>query len=203
MNKQYNGLPLYIMSVDEAEGMTAIAITDSPAIQVDWLTFNKQEEKLKFKVYDDGMEHKVLTCICRADFPIYRIGNSGYEYYVMFTKETIEKMVQKYLKGGYQTEINIEHQEDAFIQGFEVEQLFIKNTEKGINPAGFESIEEGSLFGVFKIEDEELWKYIQEGYFTSVSLEGMFNLLEPEEDNPVVEEREFDTIEDLLKWLQD
>ena len=76
------------------------------------------------------------------------------------------------------------------------QEIFIKNSEKGISPKGFEDVEEGSLFGVYKIENQEVWQAIKDGVFTSVSLEGMFKL-KPEKK----EEKAIENIKDLLEWL--
>lgn len=193
----FRGLPIYEIGVDDAIGMTAIALTDRPAIMVDWMAFDKQEEVLKCSILNDGKEHKILTCICRADFPIFR-RMDGQEFFITFPKDTIKLMAQKFLKQGFQTAINLEHDEHAYIEGFELEQIFIKDVEKGVNPMGFEAVEDGSLFGVYKVENEALWKAIEDGLFTSVSLEGKFNFNTPKVEKETV----IDTLEDLLKYLE-
>lgn len=193
----YNGLPIFdVLINDEVEGMTCVSLTSRPAIQAYWTAFAEEGEKLQMSVVDEK-EHKVITPICRADYPILRFAN-GQKFYVTFSKETIQKMAQKFLKQGYQTAINIEHMDDSYINGVELFELFIKDTEKGINPVGFEEIEEGSLFGIYKIENEAVWQAIQEGKFTSVSLEGFFDL-KPQEVEVVNEG--YDTLEDLLNDL--
>lgn len=192
MNKD---LKLYDLQLtDDVLGMYTISLVENPATETEWMAFSKQEEPMNFSVMDN-MEHKVLCVICRADFPIYRRDESGYEYYVRFSKETIQKMAQRFLKNGFQSNINLEHQEDTYIDGVELQEIFIKNTEKGINPQGFEQIEEGSLFGIYKIENEAAWDAIMKGIFKSVSLEGFFAPVE------VKEEKTIDSIKDLMDYL--
>lgn len=145
---------------------------------------------MKFAVQDEE-QRKVLAVLCRADFPIYRISPMGYEYYVYFSKETVDALVRRLLVNSFQNEINNEH-EDAFrIDGVHLNQVFIKNSEKGINPKGFETVEEGSAFAEYKIESEEVWQAIREGVWTGVSIEGYFNQHEVSPDGDM-------TIEDLL-----
>ena len=68
--------------------------------------------------------------------------------------------------------------------------MFIKNTDKGISPKGFEEIEEGSAFAEYKIESDEVWQAVKKGVFNGISLEGYFDVRKV--DNEM-------TVEDLLK----
>ena len=67
-------------------------------------------------------------------------------------------------------------------------QWFIKDTENGINPTGFEAAEDGSLFAEFKVENEEIWNQIKEGTFKGFSLAGFFDVEEVK--NPAEDEEE-------------
>ena len=138
-----------------------------------------------------------MAVLCRADFPIYRYSDTMGEYYVLFTKKTIEDMTQRMLREGFHESINVEHDDDFFIDGVELTQIFIKNSEKGINPAGFEDIEEGSAFCEYKITAPEVWDAIKQGVFTGISLEGYFNLKEI--FSSIEKEGPADDIESLLK----
>lgn len=193
-------LPLFEMVLDEdTEGLYTISLVSRPAVKAHWLAFKEDEKRINFSVTDEE-QHKVLAVIARADFPIYRIDEqTGNEFYVTFSKETIQKMSQRFLKNGYQNLINVEHQENSYIDGVELEQIFIKDVEKGICPQGFSDIEDGSLFGVYKIEDDNVWDAIKEGIFTGVSLEGLFRL-QPMEKEP--EERVIDSLEDLYNLIR-
>lgn len=189
----FDGLPIFELAIDNVdEGMYAIALVQNPATMINWQKFSEQNKPLACSVIDKE-KRRICTCICRADFPIYRYDELGREFYVVFKPDTIEKMSRKFLKDGMQCEINIEHT-DAYINGFELVQLFIKNTEKGLNPVGFENVEEGSLFGVYEITDDNLWKAIEDGTFKSVSLEGYFTYEE-------IKEPAISTIEELLEAL--
>ena len=78
-----------------------------------------------------------------ADTPIYRYDPEYGEYYIKYTKDTIAKMVQKYFKENNQENVDQEHSFEL-IDGIELQQAFIKDTEKGINPTGFEKVPDGS-----------------------------------------------------------
>ena len=169
-------LPLYKAIIDdENTGMYCISLVDEPAVEINWLAFEKQEE-LKFKVENED-KHIIRGVIMRANYPIYRIGNSGYEYYIQYDAETIRLMAQKYLKDGFQNNIDTQHN-NQLQDGVYLVQWFIKDTENGINPKGFESVEDGSLFAEFKVENEEIWNQIKEGTFKGFSLAGFFDVEE-------------------------
>ena len=169
-------LPLYKAIIDdENTGMYCISLVDEPAVEINWLAFEKQEE-LEFKVENED-KHIIRGVIMRANYPIYRIGNSGYEYYIQYDAETIRLMAQKYLKDGFQNNIDTQHN-NQLQDGVYLVQWFIKDIENGINPKGFESVEDGSLFAEFKVENEEIWNQIKEGTFKGFSLAGFFDVEE-------------------------
>ena len=114
----------------------------------------------------------------RSNFPIYRRTEDGFEYYIIFSKETIEIMAEKWLSEGITNNINLDHNEDKYVNGLFLKEVFIKDTSRGINPKGFEDIEEGSLFGTYKVLNEDVWEEIKNGTFKGFSLEGYFDLKE-------------------------
>lgn len=186
-------LPLYIAKVSDGdEGITAISFVQEPAVECGFLQFSKQKEKLKFSVVDEN-NRKVIGPIMRCDFPIYRCDESGFEYFIMYTKETIEVMARKMFSDNISTNMNMEHNPNNVMNGVYLEELFIKNVEKGINPKGFEDIENYSLFGVYTIENDDVWEQIQNGTFTGISLEGIFSF----------DEKEYDVLVEILSMLKE
>lgn len=186
-----NELPIYELTIDEgAVGIYSIAVVKRPAMESTWQTFSKQGEPLKFAVQDEE-RRMILAVLCRADFPIYRRDPDGFEYYVFFSKPTVEKLVRKMLANGFENTFNVEHRGDTSIEGMEMVQCLLKNSEKGIDPKGFEDIEEGSCLVQFHVGSDEVWNAIKEGVWTGISLEGYFN----------VKETVADSVEDLLDQL--
>lgn len=192
-------IPLYEATLeDEAIGMYTVSLVDCPAMEVEWMALSKKED-IKCSILDD-MEHKVLCVICRADFPFPRL-MGGEVVNVVFRKETIKQMAQRFLKNGFQNIVNVNHQNNSYLEGVEMEQLFIKDIEKGVNPVAFPQIEDGSLFAVYKVENDEVWEAVKNGTFTGVSLEGNFKMVK-EEPKTEEERMEFETIEEMLEWLE-
>ena len=112
--------------------------------------------------------------VLRADFPIYRADNGMGEYYIVHSAEMIRQTAQKMLREHRNNEVNIMHQALTEVKGVEMVQMFIKDTEAGVNPIGFEDIENGSLFAEYHVTNEEVWGAIKAGTFKGFSLEGIF-----------------------------
>lgn len=172
MEKKYD---LYELSVDEETlGMYAVSLVEEPAVLKKWLAFSKEgksEVKPARLAIQDEEKHKLLGVVLRADFPIYRRDQMG-EYYIIWRPAEIEKIARLFLLQGFQNAVNLDHNADAFLEEgqIEIEQLIIKNSAMGISPKGFEDIEEGSLFAIYKVKNDALWKKIKEGEWNGFSM---------------------------------
>ena len=182
-------LPIYdIALIDEVDEMLCVSFVEHPAVEREFMVFNDTPRQ-KFQTLDDD-EHKILGVAIRCNVPIYR----G-DYYVRFTKEVIEQIVEKYSEKGLWNTISLQHSGEN-IGGAVMTQYFIKDTSKGINPQGFEDVEDYSLFLEFKITDDELWKEIKYGKANGFSIE-IISSFTP--TNEYVTEEHFS---DLLTWFE-
>lgn len=161
---------------DEVDGITAVSLVKSPAVESNFIAFNKDEKKFDF-VVENEEEHKILGCLLRADFPIYRIGQYEEEFYITFSKEVIEQMSKKMLSEHTFNNIDLEHDNSVCPTGVKLLELFIKDSEKGVNPKGFEDVADGSLFGVYHVENKELWEDVKNGDFKGFSVEAFLSLV--------------------------
>lgn len=165
-------LPLFKITIaNDEEGIDKMSLVSAPAVESDFLKFSKQEQ-IHLSVDDD--QHIVLGVALRCDYPIYRRTQGGYEYYVMFDADTIRQIYEKFMKNP--NKVNLEHSVDT--EGVYLIQSFIKNSEAGINPVGFEDIENGSWFTAYKVENEDVWQKIKTGELNGFSIEGLFTLLD-------------------------
>lgn len=162
-------LPIYRMTVDEVdEGVSFIALVEQPAIERPFMAFNK-----KFRFSETG-EQRVLTGpMMLADTPIYRQDKERGEYYVIFDAATIRKIVQKYFKQGNHHNVNAEHA--VPVDGvFMFESYLIDRNRGVVPPKGYEDVPDGSWFGSFKVDNDEVWNNREA--FTGFSVEGLFGL---------------------------
>lgn len=181
------GIPVYdAMILDGDSGMLRISLVDDPAVMSNFQAFDATKKMLMYEVSDEE-KRLVNGVVMRADFPIYRRDQQMGEYYIIYKADTIRQMAEKYLVENRQNNINLMHEKDSDVEGVQMVQFFIKDTSKGIAPAGFDGIADGSLFGEFHVTNEEVWDQIKEGTYKGFSLEGIFDLC-PEQDRDEVQE---------------
>ena len=165
-----NKLPIYNAEIkDERDGIIAISFVEEPAVESNFMLFGKQ-----IPLFFANEEKKnILGVIMRADFPIYRRDKDGNEFYITYSADTIAKMAQKYFVSGAVNMTSTDHSGEA-LDGVSLVQWYIKDTDKGIAPNGFDDVKDGSLFAEFHIENENLWTACKDGTFKGFSLEGYF-----------------------------
>lgn len=176
-------LPIYDIILGNADGVQIMSLVEYPAVESDFLAFEKQEP-MKF-MFDDE-QHIVFGCALRANYPIYRFDNRRGEYYVRFSPETIKDLYEKFMIEKRVDTVNLDH--NTMIEGVHLIQSFIKDTEKGIDPIGFEDVSNGSWFTAYKILNDEVWDRVKAGEFRGFSVEGYFELEEPDEPKDAIEE---------------
>lgn len=169
-------LKTYYLEIDENDdsGVDTVALVDKPAIEVNWKAFNSH----KPMQFAEDKERRILSgALMLADTPIYRRDEVYGEYNVVFTKETIEKIVNKFFKNAKQSSVNGMHNPDFTIKDVYMFESFLIDDSRGIKaPKGFEYLPQGSWFGSFKVENEEVWdEWVKTGKFRGFSVEGIFN----------------------------
>lgn len=140
--------------------MTCISLVDDPAIEVNFLAFNKHE-KLAFAVQDEAKRIVTGPAIING-MPIYRRSPEMGEYMVVFDEQTIDNIILKYSKFNMWNNVSLQHNGENLDNVIMVE-YFKKDSDKGIVPKGFEDVADGSLFVSYKVLDDELWQQIVNG----------------------------------------
>lgn len=205
-----NELKIYDIVLDSEcneMGMLCNSIVQQPAIEDNFYYFEKQEQTTLIKFDSNDLEHKIFGCAIRADYPIYRMDEYGKEFYVRFSKEVIKEILLKYSKENLFNLVSIQHNGEL-LDGITLTEIFIKDSEKGISPKGFEHIEEGSLFTCYKVENPQVWDMIVKNELKGFSIELIadlkptnefietdFNKQQPENETELF-------IDELLNWLE-
>ncbi len=163
---------LIYLTVDQDEAdetrVEKVSFVDSPAIQRGWMAFNGQQ---RFQVQSED-RRIVSGALMVAGLPIYRRDESG-EYYVSFTASAIQSIVYKFMKENRTKEVNEMHETD--VDGVFLFESFIVDSTRGIRtPDGFDELPDGSWFGSFKVENDEVWAKVKDGTYTGFSVEGLF-----------------------------
>lgn len=176
-----DNIPVYNAIIsDEETGMFKISLVDEPAVMSNFVAFDKTRKPLMYAIANEE-KRIVRGVVMRADFPIYRYDDDFGEYYIIYKADTIRQMAEKYLLESRQNDVNLMHEADSDVDGVQMVQYFIKDTNAGVNPTGFEDIADGSLFAEFHIVNDDVWEQVKDGTFKGYSLEGVFDLV-PEQD---------------------
>lgn len=194
-------LPIYKLEIsdnieDDVE-VDFVALVDRPAIERNFMAFSKHTT---FAIQSE--EQQIASGpLMLAETPIYRNDN-GKEYYVVFPKETIRKIVLKFFKKGYQSNVNLMHDANQAVDGVTMFESWITDSQRGIKPMqGFEDAPDGSWFGSFKVENQDVWDKIKSGEFKGFSVEGFFNY-KKESDTINVEEAMWNQIVSILEQVK-
>lgn len=196
----YNGIPVFAVNVDDPGcSISTMSLVDDPAMSIDMVCFSK-EQKMNFSIQDES-QHNILTCLVRVDFPILRLTENGNPYYIVFNKETAKVLCQRLMTDGMQQNISLQHN-GKLIDGIQLQEVFIKDSSLGISPVGFEDAADGSLMGVYHIEDDALWNDCIEGRFKGISIESLLGIEEFKKvDNKKIKKNSMSKIKDALKRL--
>jgi hypothetical protein len=185
-------LPIIELTLEDLEqGVDATALVENPAIQRNWMAF-KEHKSYEFKTHNE--DKRILAgALMVADFPMYRNMN-GKEFFVKFSSETIEELVDRMVLNNKLTAFNFEHDAKKELADMHIQQFFIINTELGVNtPIGFEELPNGSLFAFVKVNNEQVWNdYVKTGIVKGFSIEGNFATKEEFSEQTFL--KEFQTI---------
>lgn len=167
-------VPVYKITIKEDDinsGVDYVALVDSPAILRNFLAFSKHE---KFIANEE--QRVVSGPLMIPDIPIYRRDDMG-EFYVVFEKPTIYAIAKKFMKELRNDKVNQMHNPAAKVEGVYMFESFIINSERGINtPKGFSHLPDGTWFGSYKIDNDDVWAQVKDGTFNGFSVEGFFDL---------------------------
>ncbi len=158
----YDNLPIYRMILDDTNdtGVFTISLVDSPAIETDFLLFDKDNKVLdKFSVQDEE-KHIVTGPAMIPEMPIFRRDELGREYYVVFDTDTVRQIEERFMNNGYLHSLNLQHSYD--IDGAFVVESYIVDKKRGICPNEFADVNDGTWIVSVKVTNDELWQEIKE-----------------------------------------
>ena len=196
----YNGVPIFAVNVDDPGcSISTMSLVDDPAMSIDMVCFSK-EQNMNFSIQDET-QHNILTCLVRVDFPILRVTPDGNPYYIVFNKDTAKVLCRRLMTDGMQQNISLQHN-GKLIDGIKLQEVFIKDSSLGISPVGFEDAADGSLMGVYHIEDDALWNDCIEGRFKGISIESLLGIEEfKKKCNKKIKKNNMSKLKDMLKKL--
>jgi hypothetical protein len=150
-------------------GVYAISVVEQPAIGVDFVALSEQHS-VKFKEDFKGLLYGPLLI---PDQLIYRRNEeTGEEYYVKYSKETIRQIAYNYMKQSNQNNATVEHQE--VVEGVSLVEAWLIEGEHDKSMNFNFSLPEGTWFGTLKVENEEVKQKVLNKEVLGFSIEGNF-----------------------------
>ena len=159
-----------------------------------------EKEKMTFAVADEDKQILVGAAMVPNKM-IHRYDDLGNMYYVYFSKASIRKMADRFLKQKRTDETSIEHNgiklgsDKVYITESWVSEDPIKDKS---NMYGFE-LPSGTWFVQMRVEDKKIWKLVKDNMLTGFSVEGLFG-------NKSVfskEDKQINQIKQILKSITD
>ena len=153
-----------------AEGISAISIVESPAIESNFIAL--KNHAVQFATVDTDKRILMGPALI-PNKPIYR-NQDGEEFYVYFSKATIEKASQLYLKNGNQSKATLEH--EISINGLTLVESWLKIDENHDKSAAYGLNDPvGTWYVAMKVDNAEIWdEYVKTGKVKGFSIEGFF-----------------------------
>lgn len=169
----------------------AVSLVDEPAVDSNFIALSKQKP-MDFKIQDE--EKRMLYGVAlRADYPIYRKYGED-EFYLVFDKEAIERLANKFMSNYGQKNFTLDHIEST--DGIVITESWIVSDVKNdkASALGLENFSKGSWIIGAKINNDEIWRSVKDGRWGGFSVESWIDMEEIEEFEKITKDN---SIEDM------
>lgn len=174
----FNGLPIYEAYFRDDELLIeAIAFVQRPANKREFIAL-AETEPARYSIQDE--ERRIVTgLIMGVDQIIYRRDAKRGEYYVHFSREAVWNMMLGFMRNMCGDNVLPTHIGDNVEDVFMIES-YLKDAGRGIAPVGYDDMPDGSWFGTWRVENDEVWQSIKDGTFKGFSIHGEYYVREAE-----------------------
>jgi hypothetical protein len=181
------------------EGINAISLVEFPAIEENFVALSKH--KVEFKTLNE--EKRIIVGLALVpDKLIYR-RKGDYEYNITFSKETVRKASELYLKRLKNNNTTLEHQE--LTSGVSViESWIVEDPSKDKTALYGLNAVEGAWAVTMKIDNDAVWNDVKEGRYLGLSIEGIFSDKEDlsSDIENMTEEEAIMALQEIKKYLE-
>jgi hypothetical protein len=196
-------IELVIDENEELSGIEAISVVSAPAIEENFLALKNEEQ---IRLAEVSKEKRILMgAALIPDKPIYR-KNGEQEFYIFFSKETVSKASQMYLKAGNQGQATMEHTEEKLEGMTVVESWIIEDSVHDKSRKYGLDLPLGTWMVSMKIDNDDIWNnYVKQNKIVGFSIEGYFadrlnnKVKENKTDQLTEEDKLLKNIIDVLK----
>ena len=164
---------LVIADDSQELAIDAIGLVTSPAIEQDFVYFGKEKNNLTFAKVDEEKRMLVSPALIPNKNIFRHDPNTDSDYYVYFSKETVRKASELYLKHNNHHKATYQHQ-DRVSGVLTVESWIIEDTKLDKSTLYGYSLPVGTWMVKLKISNDEIWSKIKDGELKGLSIEGYF-----------------------------
>lgn len=152
----------------------AISMVEAPAMESDFVALAEQAEDKVQAFLESDERHMVYGAALIPDKEIYR-NNGEQEYYISFTKESIEKMSQEFMKQFRQNEVTLDHEKMANDITITESWLVEDPYKDKANALGID-VPQGTWMLGMKVNEIDTWERVKNHELKGFSVESMISL---------------------------
>jgi len=154
-------------------GVEAISLVEFPAIEENWVFFNKDQFLSLAKLDEEQKTLVGAVLIPNKEIPRYDQENDE-KFIVYFTEDTIKHAQELFMSSLRNNNATLEHK--IPVNGMTVVESWIKEDKKNdkSNSFGFKNLPIGTWFVKMKVNNDEIWNSVKEGKVKGFSIEGYF-----------------------------
>ena len=171
-NKTTKIVELVIEDDNQELAIDAISLVTAPAIEQDFVFFGKEKNNLTFAKVDEEKRMLVSPALIPNKHIFRYDPNTDSDYYVYFSKETVRRASELYLKHNNHHKATYQHQDR--VSGVLTVESWIKEGDQDKSKMYGFDLPNGTWFVKMKIENDDLWAKIKEGELKGLSIEGYF-----------------------------
>lgn len=191
-------LPVYELVIDDIDrdGLSAVGLVEYPAIEIDFVLFNKTKSSRFIKAAVDSDKRLIAGPALIPNKLIYRVDMFGTEYNNVFSKETVKDLAYEYLIEGLQHSTTEQH--ETPVKGIKmVESWIVGDASDKIYSFGYtpEQIPSGSWCVIYKVFNDDILEKIKNKEINGFSIEGFLS-------DKLIKNSSF-TIDDILDNIND
>ena len=170
--KETKIVELIIQDENQELAIDAISLVTAPAIEQDFVFFGKEKNNLTFAKVDEEKRMLVSPALIPNKNIFRHNPNTQEDYYVYFSKETVRKAAELYLKHNNHHKATYQHQDR--VSGVLTVESWIKEGDMDKSKLYGYDLPDGTWFVKMRIDNDELWSKIKGGELKGLSIEGYF-----------------------------
>lgn len=164
-----------LISEEQEAFLQSVSLVDKPAIEKNFIYFN--DEIPHMFVFEQQEERIAVgpAMIPNIKMP-RRDEKTGEIFYVYFSKDSIAKASELFLKQDKASKQNTDHQNNFTEDVYVMESWIKEDTQDKSSKYGFNALPIGTWFVKMRIKDDKIWERVKSGELNGFSVQGDFVL---------------------------